>query len=308
MIMEKRLNRDLSPPKLLTSDPGQLAMRAPAVFEAMTASWRAVQATMDVRLLNIVKERVESLLDSDEGCVSMETFSPGEQSILALVDQFVSRVAEVRESHLAGPRGILGDIGLRDLLETLYVLDQLSRLYWSHSRLFGRPSLRAIPAGLDEPASLIALAQAWHDRALELDKLDLLTTEAARLRGAWYHTCRLCASVRIIDQGQVVMNTEVADLVRAGDLEALPQRLRSAVKFADAHVIDPRRLLTDALCDELRSVFTEEELLELTVDMTAWNHQKVTVSLKIEPPIRRDALTELFIRADGTVKIGRAIR
>jgi alkylhydroperoxidase family enzyme len=304
----KPLDNDLSPPKLLTSDPGQLAMRAPAVFAAMTSSWRAVQATMDARLLSIVMARVESLLDSDEDLVPMEAYSPGEQSILALVDQFVRRVAEVRESHLAGPREILGDIGLRDLLETLYVLDQLSRLYWSHSRLFGRPSLRAIPAGSREPASLIALALAWHDRVLELNKLDLLTTEAARLRGAWYHTCRLCASVRIMDQGQVVMNPEVADLVRAGDLEALPQRLRSAVRFADAHVIDPRRLLTDALCDELKAVFNEDELLELTVDMTAWNHQKVTVSLKIEPPVRRDALSELFIRSDGTVKIGRAIR
>lgn len=303
-----RPEQALSPPRLLTSDPGQLATRAPAVFAAMTDSWLAVQTTMDARLLCHVKQRVESLLETDGVGAATESCSPGDESILALVDQFVIRVADVTENHLAGSRAILGETGLRDLLETLYVLDQLSRLYLSHAKLFGRPSPRAVPAPVTEPRSLIALALIWHDRALELKQLDMLTTEAARLRGAWYHTCRLCASLRIIDQGRVVIDPALADLVRAGDLDALPQRLRSAVKFADAHVIDPRRLLTDALRDELRAVFTEEELLELTVDMTAWNHQKVTVSLKIEPPIRRDALSELFIREDGTVRIGGAIR
>lgn len=306
-MMERRENI-VAPPKLLTSDPGQLASRAPAVIAAMTDSWLAVQATIDGRLLSLVKERVESLLESDRDSVATEHHSPEEASILALAEQFVVRVAEVNDRHLAAPRDILGEGGLRDLLETLYVVDQLSRLYVSHSKLFGKSSPREVPVGPDRPQSLIALAQIWHDRALELDKLDLLTTEAARLRSAWYHTCRLCASLRIVDQGRVVIDPAMADLVRAGDLAALPPRVRAAVKFADAHVTDPRRLLTDALCDELRSVFTEEELLELTVDMTAWNHQKVTVSLRIEPPIRRDALSELFIRADGTVKIGRAIR
>jgi alkylhydroperoxidase family enzyme len=298
----------LSPPKLLTHDPGQLAVRAPALFTALTASWLAVQEKMDARLLCIVKERVEWLLESDGSSALEQTYSQEEQSIVALVDQFVVRVSDVTEEHLAEPRAILGDSGLRDLLETLYVVDQLSRLYLSHSKLFGRPLSRALPARGTNPKSLIALAQVWHDRALELKQLDLLTTEAARLRGAWYHTCRLCASVRIIDKGQVVIDPATADLVRVGDLDALPQRIRSAVKFADAHVVDPRRLLTDVLRDELRAVFTEEELLELTVDMTAWNHQKVTVSLKIEPPIRRDSLSELFIREDGTVRIGGAIR
>ena len=295
----------LTPPKLLTSDPGRVAVRAPALFAAMTDSWLAVQATMEARLLSIIQQRVESLLESDDS--SSDEYSPDEKSILALVDQFVDYVAEVSEDHLAHPREILGEKGLRDLLESLYVIDQLSRLYISHSKLFGQPSPSAIPAAVDRPESLIALALTWHDRALELKRLDLLTTEAARLRGAWYHTCRLCASVRIIDQGEVVISPEVAELVRNGDLESLPQRLRSAVKFADAHVTDPRHLLTDSLCQELKTVFTVNELLELTVDMTAWNHQKVTVSLKIEPPIRRDALSELFINDDGTVKIGRAI-
>jgi alkylhydroperoxidase family enzyme len=297
-----------TPPKLLTADPGQLAVRAPAVITAMTDSWLAVHATMDARLLGLVQERVESLIEADGRSAVTGKHSAEEESILALVDQFVVRVAEVTERHLEGPRGILGERGLRDLLETLYVVDQLSRLYVTQSKLFGHSSSRAVPVGAAPARSLVALAQTWHDRALELNKLDLLTTEAARLRGAWYHTCRLCASVRIIDQGRVVIDPEMADLVRAGNLHALPSRLRSAVKFADAHVMGPRTRLTDELHDELRSVFTEDELLELTVDMTAWNHQKVTVSLKIEPPIRPDALSELFIRQDGTVRIGGAIR
>jgi alkylhydroperoxidase family enzyme len=303
-----RQSTALSSPALLTSDPGQLATHAPAVIAAMTESWLAVQATMDGHLLGMVKERVESLLQSDADRALPAGLSSEEASILALVDQFVVRVADVTESHLQGPRRILGEVGLRDLLESLYALDQLARVHVSHSRLFGRPSPRAIPAGVDgRPRRLIALAQVWHDRALELNDLDLLTTEAARLRSAWYHTCRLCASLRIVHQGRVVIDPEMAHRVRAGDLDALPPRVRSAVKYADAHVKDPRRLLTDGLRDELRSVFTERELLELTVDMTAWSHQKVTVSLKIEPPVRPDALSELHVRTDGTVKIGGAI-
>lgn len=300
--------RVVPPPKLLVQDPGQLALRAPTVLSAMTDSWLAVEATIAPRLLGIIKDRVELLLESDDVLDSTEMCSPEEKSILDMVDQFVDCVAEVTEEHLAGPRDSLGEAGLRDLLESLYVVDQLSRLFVTHSRLFGGSSPRAVPAAVDEAESLIHLALLWHDRVLEMKELDLLTTEAARMRAAWYHTCRLCASVRIVDGGQVVMDPETAGLVRRGELEALPQRLRSAVKFADAHVIDPRNVLTDALCEELTSVFTVDELMELTLDMTAWNHQKVTVSLKIEPPIRPDALSELVINADGTVKIGRAIR
>ena len=84
----------LTPPKLLTSDPGRVAVRAPALFAAMTDSWLAVQATMEARLLSVIQQRVESLLASDDS--SSDEYSPDEESILALVDQFVDYVAEVQ--------------------------------------------------------------------------------------------------------------------------------------------------------------------------------------------------------------------
>ena len=294
-------------PRLLIDDPGRLSQRHQRVFEAMSASWAKVCSTVDDRMLELVVTRVSHLLDAPVDTAPFGRLNDVERRVLDLADQFVVDVSQVHDRHLEGARDALGEHRLRNLLETLYVVDQLTRLHITHQRLFGGTSLGLSPAGAAGSDTLIELAAVWHDRVLELQGLDWPTTEAARLRGAWHHTCRLCGSLRIVNSGRVVLSDDVARQVRHDQPSALPERLSGAVMFADAHVKGPAQHLGLELCDELRDVFSDDELLELSLDMTAWNHQKVTVSLRSEPPARAGTLSALYINDDGTVRIGAAI-
>ena len=57
--------------------------------------------------------------------------------------------------------------------------------------------------------------------------------------------------------------------------------------------IDPR------LRDELRRHFTDDQLVELTVDVMKWNYQKVTVALGTDDEVRPGQLTDLLFDDDG---------
>ena len=73
---------------------------------------------------------------------------------------------------------------------------------------------------------------------------------------------------------------------------------RAALALADALMTQPGSI--DApLRDELRRHFTDEQLLELTVDVMKWNYQKVSVALGIDDEVRPGELVDLIFDADG---------
>lgn len=51
--------------------------------------------------------------------------------------------------------------------------------------------------------------------------------------------------------------------------------------------------------DELRSHFTDHEILELTLDIMKWNYQKVAVALGTDDEVRPGELTDLVFDAAG---------
>ena len=65
--------------------------------------------------------------------------------------------------------------------------------------------------------------------------------------------------------------------------------------------------LGDPLLAELHRCFTTEELVELTLDVTGWNHQKVHVALGIDHPYAEDHLVAFTYGPDGFPRIGAAI-
>jgi alkylhydroperoxidase family enzyme len=75
---------------------------------------------------------------------------------------------------------------------------------------------------------------------------------------------------------------------------------RAALRYADAHMTDPRRIDL-ALADELRSHYSPAQLVELSLDVSAWNYQKVLVALGLDRPASRDGLTGVVINPDGTM-------
>ncbi len=80
--------------------------------------------------------------------------------------------------------------------------------------------------------------------------------------------------------------------------ETLTPAQRAAVALAQDEMSRPADLAPE-LVAELRTHFTDEQLLELTLDVMKWNYQKVSVALGIDDEVRRHELTDLVFDADG---------
>ena len=82
------------------------------------------------------------------------------------------------------------------------------------------------------------------------------------------------------------------------EVSDLPARHKAALRLADALMTQPGGI--DApLRDELRRHFSDDQLVELTVDVMKWNYQKVTVALGTDDEVRPGELAELQFDADG---------
>ncbi len=89
----------------------------------------------------------------------------------------------------------------------------------------------------------------------------------------------------------------IAD-VFAGTTAELPADQRAALALADALMTQPSSL-TGAVVDELHHHFTEEQIIELTLDVMKWNAQKVAVSLGTDHWVRPGELSDLRFDEQG---------
>ena len=60
------------------------------------------------------------------------------------------------------------------------------------------------------------------------------------------------------------------------------------------------------LRDELHQCFTTEQIVELSLDVSAWNRQKVMVALETDRPVSEDALSALTFDAEGRSQVSHA--
>ncbi|CAB4572306.1 MAG: hypothetical protein ACK5CE_12495 [Actinomycetes bacterium] len=84
----------------------------------------------------------------------------------------------------------------------------------------------------------------------------------------------------------------------AGHDHALAERHRVALALADALMTQPGAL-DDELVAALRREFTDEQLVELTLDVMKWNAQKVPVALGTDVWLRPGELTDLVFDEQG---------
>jgi AhpD family alkylhydroperoxidase len=101
--------------------------------------------------------------------------------------------------------------------------------------------------------------------ALQAGTLPPRLVELVRLRIAFHNQCRSCMSVRYqsaIDDG--LTEGAVCSLERPADSEDLSPAERSALRFADLFATD-HLSIDDAVYDDLRRHFSEDELVELGV-------------------------------------------
>ena len=72
----------------------------------------------------------------------------------------------------------------------------------------------------------------------------------------------------------------------------------AATAFATGLMTQPNAI-TEELLVELRSFFTDDQLIELTLDVMKWNYQKVSVALGTDREIREGELSELHFDENG---------
>ena len=73
---------------------------------------------------------------------------------------------------------------------------------------------------------------------------------------------------------------------------------KAAVAFATDLMTQPKSI-TQELLEELREFFSDDQLIELTLDVMKWNYQKVSVALGTDREIRDGELSELHFDENG---------
>ncbi len=84
----------------------------------------------------------------------------------------------------------------------------------------------------------------------------------------------------------------------AATTDALPEHQRLALALADAMMTQPGQL-TDDVVAGLRRHFTDDQLVELTLDVMKWNAQKVPVALGTDVWLQPGELTDLVFDERG---------
>jgi alkylhydroperoxidase family enzyme len=276
---------------------------APRVYAALSQAWAAAPDVVDAGLLELMGHRVEYLLGLTDSDAPPAPDALTAQA-LALTEQFVNYVPAIDETLLGPLRDALGRRGLRALVDALYVVDQTARLRITHGRLFTAgefPSAGSLPPG--EATSLGRINLQMHHEIMLLTALDPLTAEVVRLRAASYHHCRYCMSGRVVMNGKIVVDAELAARIDSYATHPLAPSQQAALRYADAHMIDPRRIDSE-LRTQLTALFTPRQLVELSLHVTAYNYQKILVALDLDSPVSEAGLVSFLIEPDGKVIVG----
>ena len=157
---------------------------------------------------------------------------------------------------------------------------------------------RRIPTGVTAAAPLRRALSDWQASVVVLDTMDPVTTELVRLRAAANHDCRTCGSLRLIDAKEAGVDETMTAKIERYESSDLPERHKVALRLADVLMTLPGQM-PDELKQQLHEQFTDDELLEMTLDIMKWNYQKVPVALRIDVEPARGQLTGLAFDEDG---------
>ena len=125
--------------------------------------------------------------------------------------------------------------------------------------------------------------------------LDPVTSEVVRLRGARQHNCRLCKSLRegsALDAGGT---EDLYDAIDDYENSGLSERHRAALRYVDALIWTPSQIDgTDLLAN-----FTQDEAVELTLDVMRNAANKVAVALGADAARVSEGTERYALGADG---------
>ncbi len=213
---------------------------------------------------------------------------------VAFAEQFVVDVSGTTDEQRAALGAAMGADTFQ-FVQALYVLDVFQRGRIALERIFAAP---AGPAPAPTTGDLWATLEEFM-RIVALDTaLDPVTTELVRLRGARAHDCRICQSRLSL---RAVESAGDDGLFAAdADESALTDRQRAALALADAVIWQPTAI-DDALVGRVRAELSDDEIVEIVLDLVRNAANKIAVSLGGDQAVVTDGVEYYDVDASGDV-------
>lgn len=132
-----------------------------------------------------------------------------------------------------------------------------------------------------------------------LRALDPVMTEIVRLRAATQHNCRLCKSRRegnALDAGG--SENLYGQIEQYESADGLTEVHKAALRYVDAMSWSPSRIGPEVAAG-VREHYSEDQALELTLDVMRNACNKIMVALGADAPRVEDGVELFLVDADG---------
>lgn len=217
-----------------------------------------------------------------------------ESVVAAFAEQFATDVSGIADGQRKMLLSAAGDRALRIVTAT-FIADFVPRVWAGFEALgMGRPGNGPeVDWDPDTDPAQVLLAE-FVPAVARLRKLDPVTTEVVRLRGATQHNCRLCKSLReekALDAGG--SEELYGDIERYESSTRLTDRHKAALRYVDALLWTPSDIDTQ-VSRGVRKCFSEAEAAELTLDVMRNAANKIAVALGADAA-RVESGTETYL-------------
>jgi len=223
----------------------------------------------------------------------LDEHTVGESVVAAFAEHFAIDVSGIGPNQRKQLLATLGDNAFR-AVTAIFIADFVPRVLAGFNALaLGEPGNGGEVVWDHETDPTKALLKGFVPAVARLRAIDPVTTEVVRLRGAVQHNCRLCKSRRegnALDAGG--SESLYAEIERYETSDHLSDRQKAALRYVDALIWSPSRIGPEVAAG-VRTNFSEEAALELTLDVMRNACNKIMVSLGADAP-RVEEGTEWF--------------
>jgi alkylhydroperoxidase family enzyme len=224
--------------------------------------------------------------------------SEADPVVVEFAEQFSVDVSMISDAQRDRLRAALGDRAF-DTVVQMYIGDFVPRV---------RAGLDAVGVAVSWPDPIVwdhsghpadALFNGFMPAVARLRSLDAVTSEVVRLRGAAQHNCRLCKSLRettALEAGGSESLYDDIERFEGSGLLSEPQK--AALRYVDALIWTPAHIDADVAAG-VRRHFTDDQAVELTLDVMRNAGNKIAVSLAADAPRVADGTEHYLLDADG---------
>jgi alkylhydroperoxidase family enzyme len=259
----------------------------------------------DGRLTSLIRQTCSAALSLPPLPLPESVDGPASDSEAVVADfaeQFsmdVSAIGDEQRTRLSGALGA----SLFEAVVLMFVADLVPRVRAGVAALgIAKPDGPVVWDHDSDPADV--LFNRFLPSVARRRALDPVTSELVRLRGASQHNCRLCKSVReggALDAGGSEELYAQIDRYETADGVTAPQK--AALRYVDALIWTPARI-DPVVAADVRAHFSEDQAVELTLDVMRNASNKIAVSLAADAPRVAEGTERYLIDADGQTVFG----